>query len=125
MTKIKKATPKHCDNLWSELVKIKAGFGCEYCGNRQYLNSHHIFSRSNRSTRWDDKNGIALCPSHHTLGNFSAHKAPLEFAEWLKEKRGEVWYNDLRRKAASVYKPDFLKIKLELLEKIEFWKSKV
>ena len=62
---------------------------------------------------------MCLCIGHHIFGNFSAHKAPLEFAEWLKEKRGEVWYNDLRRKAAQVYKPDFLKIKLELLGKIE------
>lgn len=124
MTKVKKATSKQCDDLWTNLVKIKAKYRCEYCKSPAGLNSHHIFSRSNRSTRWDDENGVSLCVSHHTFGNFSAHKAPLEFAEWLKEKRGEVWYNALRRKASGVYKPDFQKVKLDLQEKIEFWTDK-
>jgi len=27
---------------------------------------------------------------------FSAHQAPLEFARWLIESRGEHWYDELR-----------------------------
>jgi len=87
----------------------------------KYLNSHHIFSRNNYSVRWNPSNGVCLCAGHHVLCNFSAHKAPLEFAEWLKEKRGKKWYEQLRKKAkqTSQIKPDKLTIKNELCKKIK------
>lgn len=90
------------DNLWAKAVKVKAGNKCEYCGKTEHLNSHHIFSRSNHSVRWLIENGVCLCVNHHIFGTISAHKAPLEFAEWLKEKRGEQWYDRLRIKAKSI-----------------------
>ena len=104
------------DKLWSDLIKKNAGFKCEYCGNESRLNSHHIFSRRNYAVRWYDKNGICLCVSHHILGNFSAHKAPIEFVEWMKEKRGIIWYNDLRIQAAKTVKTD-LKEMHDVLQK--------
>ena len=84
------------------MVKERAGYKCEYCGKTEYLNSHHVFSRTNYSVRWDVNNGVCLCAGHHVLGNFSAHKAPLEFADWLKGKRGEEWYGKLLLKAKKV-----------------------
>ena len=92
------------DKLWSHAVKQRVGFKCEYCGKESYLNSHHVFSRSNFSTRWDLSNGFCLCAGCHTLKNFSAHKAPLEFAEWMIEQRGQEWYDDLKRRAHMVIK---------------------
>lgn len=92
------------DEAWSKAVKIKAGMKCEYCGKTTTLNSHHVYSRSNRSVRWDLTNGYCLCVAHHTFSNFSAHKAPLEFAEWMKEDRGEEWYDALRLKANQTMK---------------------
>ena len=91
------------DKLWSDEIKSKGK--CEYCGKTTYLNPHHIFSRSNYSVRWDLENGVCLCSGHHTLSSqFSAHKCPMEFAEWIKEKRGIEWFNRLRTKANSVVK---------------------
>jgi len=84
------------------MVKERAGYKCEYCGKTEYLNSHHVFSRTNYSVRWDVNNGVCLCAGHHVLGNFSAHKAPLEFADWLKGERGEKWYDKLLLKAKKV-----------------------
>lgn len=109
------------DKLWSILVKLNAGGKCEYCGKYEGLNSHHIFSRSNRATRWDEQNGVCLCVSHHVFGTFSAHKAPIEFAEWLKEKRGEQWYEALRIRArkALVQKSDYAEIRADLQSKID------
>jgi hypothetical protein len=107
------------DKLWSILVKHKAGFKCEYCGTREkMLNSHHIYSRSNRSTRWDLVNGVCLCVSHHTFGTkFSAHKTPTEFTEWLYEVKGEAWMSDLRTKAHAIAKLKMFE-KEELLEEL-------
>jgi hypothetical protein len=107
------------DNLWAKAVKIRAGDRCEYCGKITTLNSHHIFSRSNMATRWDVNNGVCLCVSHHVFGKMSAHKAPIEFVEWLKEKRGELWYEQLRAKAKKTEQQvglDKEQIKQELKE---------
>lgn len=95
---------KQLDDLWSKLVKDRAGNQCEKCHKTSYLNSHHIFSRQNKSVRWDLDNGICLCAGCHVLNRDSAHKSPLLFAEWVKSKRGEKWYQILMAKAHSIGK---------------------
>ena len=110
---------KQLDALWSKIVKLKAKGKCKICQRTDTLNSHHIFSRSNHSVRWDLENGVCLCACHHALCNFSAHKAPLDFAEWLKKERGEKWYNDLRVRANLIYKPDYTAIKIYLQNELE------
>ena len=93
------------DKAWSKLVKIRAGMECEYCGKTTYLNSHHIFSRSKRSTRWTILNGVCLCVGHHTFSStFSAHKTPLEFVDWLTNKRGVEFIDRLRVQAHALSK---------------------
>lgn len=93
------------DDAWSLLVKLIAGMKCEVCGKTHPLNSHHIFSRSNRSVRWDAKNGVCLCVGCHTFSSkFSAHKTPTEFTIWLYEKKGEEFMDVLRIKANSISK---------------------
>jgi len=104
------------DKLWSE--KVKSVGKCAYCGKDSYLNPHHIYSRSNYSTRWDLDNGICLCSGCHTLSStFSAHKTPMEFSEYIKEKRGNEWFNRLRAKAKQVVKYS----NSDLEEMIENW----
>ena len=77
------------DKAWSKLVKLRAGNKCEYCGKTGYLNSHHIYTRKNRSVRWCVNNGISLCVDHHIGVKFSAHGTPREFNKWLEGYRGE------------------------------------
>lgn len=103
--KQKKGIEKKLDDAWSKLVKLRAGNKCEYCGKQTALNSHHIFSRSNMSTRWLPQNGICLCVGHHTFSSsFSAHKCPVEFTIWLTETRGQNFIDTLRIKAKSISK---------------------
>ena len=109
---------KSLDIYWSELIKHIAGGACEYCGEQKFLNSHHVFSRSNHSIRWDENNGVCLCAKHHVLGNWSAHKSPLEFAEWLIEKRGKEWYEELKSKSKEVVQDSKLEQR-EVFEKIK------
>lgn len=100
-----KVSIKRLDDLWSEKIKQRDNFKCVKCGKDKYLNSHHIFSRSKRSTRWYLPNGITLCVGCHTFSsNFSAHKTPAEFIEFVKTRNGEQWYDDLRRQANSIDK---------------------
>ena len=92
-----KGIEKKLDDAWSLLVKLVAKNKCEYCGKTSPLNSHHIYSRAKKSTRWSVDNGICLCVGHHTFSSqFSAHLTPTEFTEWVIEKRGREWYDKLR-----------------------------
>lgn len=100
-----KGIDKKLDDAWSKAVKIRDNFECRYCRKNTTLNSHHIFTRSNRSTRWDINNGITLCVAHHTFSSsFSAHKTGIEFTYWLEEKMGKSWLNKLRLKANQTAK---------------------
>jgi hypothetical protein len=90
-----KGIDKKLDDAWSLAVKVQAGFKCEYCGKNSTLNSHHVYSRSNRSVRWDLRNGYCLCVAHHTFGNISAHKSPMEFSKWMEQDRGKEWADEL------------------------------
>ena len=110
------------DKKWSLVVRAKTGNKCEYCGITKFLNAHHIISRSNHATRWDLDNGVSLCAKHHLFSyEFSAHKNPVEFIEWIKEYRGEEWYQNLREKARckeKVDKDEVNKYLTELLKEI-------
>jgi len=71
------------DTIWSKKVKEIAWNKCEICWNTQTLQSHHIFTRHSKSTRWDIDNGSSLCAIHHAF----AHSSPNEFMNILKEIR--------------------------------------
>lgn len=90
---------KKLDEVWSQLVKIKAGNKCEVCGSTQNLNSHHLYSRAKKSVRWNLDNGICLCVGHHIGNSFSAHKTPLAFQNWLINYKGEYFIRDLEIRA--------------------------
>lgn len=117
-----KGIDKKLDDAWSLLVKIVAGYKCEYCGKTSPLNSHHVYSRSKLSTRWFIDNGVCLCVGHHTFSStFSAHKTPTEFTEWIIDKKGREWYDNLRLMANKT-------MKLHLHEKqeiLEFLQSEI
>ena len=78
-----------CDKLWSEVIRLK--WECEYCWKKDFLNAHHIFSRSNKWLRWSLINWICLCSWCHVFSNeFSAHKTPAEFTYWLESYKGKA-----------------------------------
>jgi len=98
--KKKNSLNKQLDDSWSLLVKLRAGMTCEYSGKIKYLQSHHIYSRSNFAVRWLPENGVCLNAGYHTLSSqFSAHKTPVEFIDWIKNKRGIKWFDNLRLKS--------------------------
>ncbi|MHB8276393.1 MAG: hypothetical protein ACYDIA_01900 [Candidatus Humimicrobiaceae bacterium] len=93
-TLIKKSTLKHKSNkamkkrlldLWTTIVKRKGE--CEICGNKNYLNAHHIISKTNFTLKWDIRNGCCLCAGCHIFNRLSAHLDPLFFVLWLQEHR--------------------------------------
>lgn len=116
----KKATisEKDLDVIWSKVIRGRAG-QCEYCGSKEYLNAHHIYSRTNRTLRWELDNGICLCSKHHTMSSeFSAHKAPTEFTEWLIGYKGQEFIDNLKELKRSIVKPDRQVVKDYLTEQL-------
>lgn len=116
--KVKKGIDGKLDIAWSLLVKLKAGMKCEidHC-KKTTLNSHHIYSRSKKSTRWETMNGICLCVGHHTFSSkFSAHKTPLEFIRWLDKYKGEEFMTLLQIKAHQTSKLHLFEKELLLSE---------
>ena len=120
MKKRKGNIDKKLDVAWSKLVKLRANMKCEMtgCTFKPTLNSHHIFSRANKSTRWDVENGISLCVSHHLWNKkISAHAAGIAFTYWLEEYKGSDFIDALSFKAHSTKKWTIAE-KEELLEEL-------
>lgn len=93
-----KSLPKKADDFWSKTVRKV--WKCAYCGSTENLNAHHIFTRHNKSVRWDLENWICLCAKHHVFSDeFSAHKTPTDFTYWLETQYSREWLENLGRKA--------------------------
>ena len=100
-------------DLWSEIVKERAGYRCEICKSVKCLNSHHIITKKNLTLKWDLKNGCCLCANCHTLNKLSAHGDPLFFIDWLKTHRLDD-YNYLMVKKNERFDKDYERIEREL-----------
>ena len=86
--------------LWSNIVRERAGFKCEYPGckvNYTRVNAHHFFSRVLHSIRYNPHNGICLCHVHHTHGPDAAHSDPFFGDKIVALVRDEAWLADLIR----------------------------
>ena len=104
--KLKTIKEKYLLDLWSEAIKVKYDYKCAYCGKTDKqvrLNSHHIFSKRHKATRYDLDNGICLCVQHHKFNTFSAHESP-EFVLWMVDFIGKEKYDKLKIKANQIKK---------------------
>ena len=107
---------KQCDSPWSEIIKIKAGYKCEYCGKGKpevVLHSHHIFSRIYNTTRWLIENGVCLCAGHH---KYFAHVKTQDFEKWCRTKRDYDMINEIRR---LKFKKDYQTMKIYLTQELK------
>lgn len=102
------------DILFSNYIREKAKWRCEYCkkicklnGERiAQLEASHYFSRGYESTRYDEKNVYALCSScHKRMGGYIPSESG-EYDLWVKEKLGEFNYKRLKIRANSYCKKD-------------------
>ena len=89
----KKSTDKRLLKAWGRVVKKRAGNKCEVCATEGKvtggkLDPHHVVGKRNRRLRYDVRNGVCLCPKHHTLGNESAHQdGTVWFDNWMLDYR--------------------------------------
>lgn len=91
------------DAKTSEKVRERANWTCERCHRRHEkgsmgLHAAHIFTRAIKATRHDMDNLVCLCFGCHAW----AHRNPLDFHAWVKEKMGEDKYNALMQRAKRI-----------------------
>ena len=78
------------DIIFSKLVRERADWHCENCGKyfpegtRQGLHCSHLWSRRNRSIRWEPKAAVAHCFSCHQL----LGENPVLFRDWIMAHLG-------------------------------------
>lgn len=107
-----KVTTKKLDTLFSKL--IRAVGKCHVCGTDQNLQCCHIISRRYHQTRWDLRNAIAMCRSHHVYYTYR----PIEWEIYIEKSFGKKHYLALRDKAQKIGKLDHNQI-YEDLKKYE------
>jgi 5-methylcytosine-specific restriction endonuclease McrA len=107
---------KKLDDMWSAKVH-STGNKCECCGKTNCrLEAHHIFTRARRSTRWDLVNSLLLCSNCHKFSaTLSAHTAPRAFFQWLENKKGKDWVDELEKKSNQIFKGTYEEVLTYLL----------
>ena len=82
------------DKLWSVSVRSDWMSACAVCGGGP-CDAHHLVPRANEATRYNLRNGIALCRRcHQFCPKVSPHQNAAGWMRWLLEKhplRAE-WY---------------------------------
>jgi hypothetical protein len=87
------------DRLWSLAVRSDWNHHCAVCGSTK-SEAHHMVPRQHEATRYDLRNGIALCAACHQFDkNISPHQNAAGFWNWLQTTYPNFaeWYMDNRR----------------------------
>ena len=92
----KKSLEDKLDQVVCEIVHQRKW--CEKCKGQEGLQDAHIFSRANKSTRWDLENHLLLCDECHKF----LHSKPALAKRWFIEKLGIKKYTELRDKATQI-----------------------
>jgi len=104
---------KDCDELWSKIVKYRAGNKSEYSGKNESLNAHHIFGKSNYRLRYELDNGICLTKGEHFyIAHVQGKKHLVE--KLVKKKLGKKRYQELEAMCSGIYKSFLPAIKIYL-----------
>jgi len=100
------------DTRFSRFIRNRDG-KCLHCDSTENLQNAHIFTRKDKSVRWDEDNCITLCYRCHF---YWAHRDPIEFTYFVAGIR------DLDALRLKANKPRIFKA-WELEELIERYKE--
>ncbi len=93
-----KRTP--ADAAFSDCVRERAGWACQFCGKTEGLECCHIKGRRSAVTRWAGINAVCLCHYHHRY--FTEN--PVEFTRWLEEEIGAGALEIITEKSRGILK---------------------
>jgi 5-methylcytosine-specific restriction endonuclease McrA len=106
------------DKLFSKVIRLRANGFCLKC--KTYFKSNeivpaHYYSRTLKSTRWDEDNVQGVCPSCHAL----FHQDESIYTDFLYERLGDERFKALVVKARIPTKMDYQEIKAQLQNRIK------
>lgn len=112
-----KVSDKYLNSLFRIVVGSRAGWRCEVCDHvGDDCQAHHIYSRDNKSVRYDPINGAWLCNYHHRV------------AEDLGTKKFIVYLNDTRTRPEG-WREELISRKNQIVKANnafrEYWKEKL
>ena len=100
MSKIKivkgKTLKKQNDELWSKIIKLRAGNKSELSGKTESLQSHHIKGKSCFRLRWELDNGICLTAGEHFFGIHHQGRMK-EYESKIKAVKGQDIFERLEK----------------------------
>ena len=107
------------DRLFSQYVRSRAGWRCEYSGDTNVqLDCAHVLSRRHVLTRWNPQNAVCLSRRWHMW--FTDH--PHEWADWTRGYLGADTVDALQAQAYAGDKltdADKIAIGEDLIERIK------
>lgn len=104
------------DKLWSQIIRARDK-RCTFCGRDSCkLDANHIMSRRHTATRWDVRNGNALCFTCHRR----FHDDPAYGITVIRLNIGDELYGELYAEAHTIKQFDraFYAAKLVELQKL-------
>lgn len=114
---------KQCDDLVREILKLRDKV-CQYSGKKDNLQVSHYITRENKHLRWNLDNVHLINGGTHL---FLFHKRPHVYREWLITKIGlekvEWLETQDRITTKPIYTSDLELLKLDLKQKLEFYKK--
>ena len=79
-----------CDQLWSLAVRADWLNKCAVCGKGK-CEAHHLIPRQHEATRYEIRNGIALCSHCHQFNkDLSPHQNAAGWMSWLFEHHPQL-----------------------------------
>ena len=108
---------KDLDELWSKVIKLRAGMKSEYKDMEGYLCAHHILGKPTIAMRYALDNGVCITTGQH---HYVAHNTgrSRDFTAWALKKRG-ITEEQLKTLSKCSLKPDKFLIKIYLETKIK------
>ena len=115
---MKSSQIKRLDELFSEIIRLRANGFCEHCGlwcKDEGINPSHYFVRGHKSLRWDEDNVFGL--KHECHMYLDNHKS--EFTSWVVNRLGTERFDQLILRNNSIQKLDYDTIKAQLQSRIK------
>jgi hypothetical protein len=98
---------RYADTLWSRYIKVRAQGKCQRCGSQAMaLESAHIIPRRVLPTRFDTRNGVALCAAtcHRDFDSAASALSRIQLiADWI----GLPAYEELLALARTRWNGDY------------------
>jgi hypothetical protein len=103
----------YLDSLWRLIIHFRDKETCQWCGKTGDIktDAHHIFSRDDKSTRFETLNGVLLCYHCH---QYKLPKRPEDFRAFITLHIGIQLYRELHKQSKNI----LYDIPYETIEKV-------